>query len=60
MPGYRHYRLDGAGNIVSADWLDAVDDAEAIRKARSLQLLTDCELWDRNRFIARIEAAERE
>lgn len=60
LPEYRHYRLDGAGNIVSAEWLDAVDDADAVRKARELKIPTDCELWDRNRFVARIEAAERE
>ena len=57
MSAYRHYRLDGAGNINSADWLDAVDDDDAVRKARGLNLPVASELWDRSRFVARIEPA---
>ena len=59
MPAYRHYRLDGAGNITSADWLEAADDDDAVGKAHALKLPNICELWDRNRFVARIEPAER-
>lgn len=57
MPEYRHYRLDGAGNISSADWIEAVDDADAVRKARELKIPAKCELWDRTRLVAQIEAA---
>lgn len=56
MPEYRHYRLDGAGNISSAQWIEAADDADAIRKARELNIPSDCELWDHARLVARIEA----
>lgn len=59
MPAYRHYRLDGAGNITSADWLEAADDSDAVGKAQALNLPYICELWDRNRFVARIEPGER-
>lgn len=58
MPGYRHYRLDGAGNITSAEWLEAADDADAARRVRELKLPFTSEIWDRNRLVARIEASE--
>lgn len=58
MPGYRHYRLDGAGNINSAEWLEAADDDDAARQVRDRKLPFVSEIWDRNRLVARIEASE--
>lgn len=58
MPGYRHYRLDGAGNISSAEWLEATDDEDAVRQVREARLQFTSEIWDRNRLIARIEASD--
>lgn len=58
LPSYRHYRLDGAGSISSADWLEAADDAEAVRKVRAIKLACVCEIWDRNRLVARIDPPE--
>ena len=58
MPGYRHYRLDGAGNISSAEWRDAADDGDAARKVRERKLPFPSEIWDRNRLVARIEATQ--
>ena len=58
LPSYRHYRLDGAGNINSADWLEAADDEEAIRRVRDMNLPCVCEIWDRNRLVARVEPAQ--
>lgn len=58
MPGYRHYRLDGAGNISSAEWLEAADDEDAIRQVRERKLPFRSEIWDRNRLVARIEASD--
>jgi len=55
LPSYRHYRLDGAGNISSADWLEAAGDEDAIRKVRDMKLSCGSELWDRNRRVARID-----
>jgi hypothetical protein len=53
LPNYRLYRLDGAGRISGAEWVDATDDAEARSKA-----LTQCpsgcyELWERKRLVER-------
>jgi hypothetical protein len=55
LPSYRLYRLDGAGKIVSAEWVEAADDDAAARHARERKLPVTCEMWDRNRFVARIE-----
>ena len=57
MPAYRHYRLDGAGSIRTADWLDATDDSDAVRQVRELKLNSVSEIWDRNRLVARVEPA---
>jgi hypothetical protein len=58
LPGYRHYRLDGAGNISSAEWIDATDDDDAVRQVRERRLPFQSEIWDRDRLVARIEASE--
>ena len=59
MASYRLYRLDGTGKIATAEWLEATDDADAERRARSLNLACTCEIWDRNRLIARLESQRR-
>jgi hypothetical protein len=56
MPQYRHYLLDGAGNITSAQWLAASDDDDAIAQVEARKLSCACEIWDRKRLVARIEA----
>lgn len=58
LPGYRHYRLDGAGNISSAEWLEATDDDDAARQVRERRLSFGSEIWDGSRLVARIEASE--
>jgi len=55
---YRLYRLDGAGNISGADWLKAASDEDAIRQVRERKLPFNSEIWDRNRLVAQIEAAQ--
>ena len=57
MAEYRHYRLDGAGGINRAEWLEAESDEDAVRKVRELKLPFTSEIWDRNRLVARVEAA---
>lgn len=52
MPSYRLYRLDDAGKIVRADWLEADADEAALRQARDRMDGTPFELWDRNRLIS--------
>ena len=56
MPGYRLYCLDRAGGIESADWIEAEDDEAAVELARARGLEASCELWLRNRLVARIPA----
>ena len=53
MPAYRLYRLDGAGKISSAVWLDADADDEALRQARQMVDGIDFELWERGRLVGR-------
>jgi len=59
LASYRLYRLDGAGKISSAEWLEASDDAHAERHARDLGLDVPCEVWDRKRLVVRVEPDER-
>ena len=55
MPAYRLYRLDGAGKIMSAEWLEAADDTDAERACRDRSDSGTVELWERNRLIARLD-----
>jgi hypothetical protein len=55
LANYRLYRLDGAGKISSAEWLEAADDDEAERQVRDGKPEGPVELWDRNRLVARID-----
>ena len=54
LSSYRLYRLDGAGKITAADWLEADSDEEALEKARAQQQPTTCEIWDRGRLVGAI------
>ena len=58
MPVYRHYRLDGAGNISKAEWFEAADDAVAVPQVRDKKLPVASEIWDRNRRVARVDATD--
>ena len=54
MPSYRLYRLDGAGKITTAEWIDAAHDDDALVEARSHAGDGQFELWERNRLVAKI------
>jgi hypothetical protein len=57
MPGYRTYCLDGAGKIKLADDFNAENDSEAIGKAKVLHRGgMKCEVWQRNRLVATLDA----
>lgn len=57
MADYRLYCLDGSGRIDLADWIDASDDEEAIRRARELKPnVQRCEIWLKDRLVARLNA----
>jgi len=55
LASYRLYRLDGAGKIIGAEWIEAADDKDAARQARARSSDATCELWDRSRLVARID-----
>lgn len=57
MPAYRHYRLDGSGSISKAEWIEASDDADAVRQVQEKKLSVASEIWDRDRRVAKVEAA---
>jgi hypothetical protein len=58
LPTYRLYRLDGAGKITAADWIEADDDAGATRQAQEQAASSGgfYELWERNRLVGRNRA----
>lgn len=58
LPSYRLYCIDGAGKITTAEWLHAADDEDAARQANERKLGVAAEVWDRSRFVARIEPAK--
>jgi hypothetical protein len=47
------YRLDGAGKISNAEWIEADGDARALEEARTRLGRARFELWERNRLVAR-------
>jgi hypothetical protein len=57
LPTYRLYRLDGAGKISTAEWIEAADDEQARLKAHESLNGANHELWDRNRLVGRVPPA---
>jgi len=53
LTSYRIYRLDGAGKIINAEWIDADSDVEALRRAEVRAQGARFELWERNRRVRR-------
>ena len=54
---YRIYRFDAARGIVSADWLSAADDAEAIARTEAMDFGSKCEIWQDKRLVAQLDGA---
>lgn len=59
-PRYRVYTLDGVRRIVSADWIDAATDEEAIAIVQATCGGLQCEIWDGDRLVAKIQAQRRQ
>ena len=53
MPNYRLYRLDGAGKIMNAEWIEAGGDEDALVEARQRSDAGSFELWEKNRLVER-------
>jgi hypothetical protein len=51
LPAYRLYRIDGAGKITSADWVEADGDDDALAHARDRTEGGRFELWERERLV---------
>ena len=51
MGTYRLYGLDGVGKVVSAEWIDADDEAAAIEAAKKMMDGLRYELWERSRLV---------
>lgn len=54
LPNYRLYRLDGAGKISAADWIEAADDTDACQRAEQSGNGGSYEIWDRQRLVIRV------
>jgi len=52
---YRVYRFDLAQKQVTADFLKAASDNEAIAAAQ-LSSATKCEIWDGKRLVAQLDS----
>jgi len=53
VPAYRLYRLDGAGKIDSADWIEASGEEVAISRARESVPSGGFELWHGRKLVCR-------
>jgi hypothetical protein len=57
MKWYRAYWLDGRRRITRGDWLEALDDEDAARKARELcnEETHTVEVWQQDRPVEEID-----
>ena len=55
---YRLYCLNEAGRFSKAHDIEADSDEQAIDAAREMKLPVVCELWQRNRMVAKLEPAK--
>jgi len=56
MREYRLYCLDGVGKFTKVHEIEAESDEEALDAARAMKLPTKCELWQRDRLMAKLPA----
>ena len=53
---YRIYSFDTERRQVSADFVNAINDEEAIDKTQSAGFGSKCEIWDGKRLVAQLES----
>jgi hypothetical protein len=57
---YRVYFLDGMGRFTRTEAVEATSDEDAVGLARPLMGDSlKCEIWDRQRFVAKVTADDR-
>lgn len=54
MISYRVFSLDDAGKITKSEIVEASTDEEAVQHAGLLDMANHCEVWDRERLVARL------
>lgn len=57
---YRIYSYDAANKMVTADLIDAIDDAEALAKTNAAGFGSKCELWEGERLVANLGEQRRQ
>jgi hypothetical protein len=57
---YRVYCLDAAQRMVTADWIEAASDEEAIARAEADGFGSKCEIWEGQRLVAKLDGERRE
>lgn len=53
---YRIYCYDAANRVVTADFVEAPTDEDAIAKIQTAGFGTKCEIWQGKRLAAQLEA----
>ncbi len=56
MSEYRLYCLNEHGNFAKSYEIEASSDADALAKARALEVEVTCELWSGKRLVAKLAA----
>jgi hypothetical protein len=54
MGEYRLYCLNERGKFAKSHELEAASDSEAVEQARAMKLPVKCELWSRDRLVAKL------
>lgn len=57
---YRVYCFDSSRKIVTADFVQASSDAEAISKAEAKGFGSKCEVWEGRRLVAQLDGERRQ
>jgi hypothetical protein len=57
---YRVYSFDLARKLVTADFITAANDEEAIAAAEGADFGHKCEIWHNRRLVAQLEAERRQ
>jgi hypothetical protein len=52
---YRIYCFDGADKVWAAEWIEADSDEAAIQATRARHTGVQCEIWQQNRLVAKID-----
>ena len=56
MLSYRVYCVNGAGSLELPEWIEAADDADAMRQAQELKRKArKCEVWQGRRLVGTLD-----